>query len=227
MNSRMKMFGISMVVALCTFSACKKKKTEMTPGAGSPVVSGSDTAGSGSAMAGSGSDTGAGSGSAMAGSDGSAGSGSAAPAAPTAAIKLDALPAGWDRADEADGGKLETVVAVNQSKFPVDNAEFTFAFNPVVGDNLPTDPAKYGEWFALEMKTKVEKTEKIGDAHYFLFAGPRDAKDADKLWHVVKKVGDKLWWCGGDAYRNADYNKIPKERDKVIGEAKKICASMN
>jgi len=228
MTTRRKLIGISTVVALCAISGsgCKKKKTEAPPDKGS-ASSGSAMAGSassGSAMAGSGSES---AGAGAAGSGSAASSGSAAP--PTAAIKFDELGAGWERTDEADGGRLGYVAAVNDSKFPVDNAEFQFTFGPLdgfEGDDLPTDPAKYGDWNALEMKTKVDKTEKIGDAHYFAFFGPRDATDEDKYFQVVKKLGDKLWLCGGSLYKGADYNKIPKVRDEVLANAKKICASM-
>ena len=140
---------------------------------------------------------------------------------PTAAVKLD-VPESWDRIDNDDGGRLETYAAVNDSKFPVDNATFTFEYGPAAA-GAPSDAAKFGEWHALEMKTKVEKTEAIGDATYFAFAG--DAKDG-KYWLVVKKVGDKLWQCGGSTYQDADYNKIPKVRDEHLAIAKKICASM-
>jgi hypothetical protein len=148
----------------------------------------------------------------------------AAPVSPSAAIKLDNVPDDWNRTDEADGGTLEGYAAVNQSKFPVDNAQFTFHFGPAP-DGAPAEPAKFGEWFALELKTKAEKTEKLGDATYYLFTGPKGG-DGDKVWHVVKLLGDKLYQCGGPTYAAGDYKHIPKESAAMVATAKKICASM-
>jgi hypothetical protein len=186
--------------ALCAFVGCKKKQTENAPPAdkGTAVASGSAPAPDAAEAVNA--DTGA---------------------APTAGIKFDNLPESWERTDDADGGKLENMVAVNDSKFPVDNALFTFTFKPVTAAGAPTDAAKYGEWHALATKTKVDKTENIGDAHYYAFADP-----VDPSWVVIKKVGDKLWQCGGSLYQDADYNKIPKIRDEQLALAKKICASM-
>src|SRR5690349_714493 len=66
-----------------------------------------------------------------------------APAKP--AIKLGELPSGWERSDEADGSvKLEYVAAVNDSKFPVDNAVFTFTVDQLPAD-APKDAAAYGD----------------------------------------------------------------------------------
>lgn len=232
MNARMKLISISLVVALCAVVGCKKKQSEPAPGSGTATA----MAGSGSAMAGSGTaDTAGSAGAAGSGDTGSAagsadatgsaaGSGSAAATGPSAAVKLDELPAGWERSDEADGGKLETVVAVNDSKFPVDNAMFTFTFGPVTGDGAPTDPTKYGAWQAAQTKAKLDKAEAMGDAQYVTFSGP---EKGEKSFRVVKKLGDQLWSCGGSLYQDADYNKIPKVRDEAVAAAKKLCASMN
>ena len=213
----MKRTGISIVIALCAVGGCKKKQTEKQaePAPTTPTTPAPKPVEPAPPVA-------AGSGSAIDSKDTIAGSQSKSP---TAVLKLD-LPSSWDRIDNDDGGRLETVIGVNDSKYPVDNAQFTFEYGPAA-DNAPTDPSKYGEWHSLEMKTKVDKTGKIGDATYYAFFGPRDAKADDKYWSVVKKVGDKLWTCGGSLYKGGDMEKIPKERDKVIAEAKKICASMN
>jgi hypothetical protein len=139
------------------------------------------------------------------------------PSPAKAAIKLGELPSGWERSDEADGSvKLEYVAAVNDSKFPVDNAVFTFTV-----DQLPAgaskDAAAYGDWLAGETKQKVIKTEKLSDGVYYEF----ESKD-DKSFQLVKTSGVR---CGGSLYRDADYNKIPKVRDAVLADAKKLCAS--
>jgi hypothetical protein len=150
----------------------------------------------------------------------------AKPSAPTAAIKLAELPAGWDRTDEGDTAKLEYVAATNETRFPVDNAMFTFTLGVVADAAAPKDAAAYGEWHAGQMKDKVLKTEKLGDATYFEFHGPRDAKEADRYFQVVTTAGGKLLHCGGSLYRDKDYNQIPKIRDAVIAQAKQLCASM-
>jgi hypothetical protein len=148
------------------------------------------------------------------------------PKAPAmAAIKVD-LPAGWDRTEQADGtSTLEYVAGVNDSKFPVDNAVFKFAITPIEGDDtLPADPAEFGSWYAMNWKIKLNKTEKLGDAVFFEFSGPSGTTPED--FTVVAKVNGKLVSCGGSVYRDADYNKIPKVRDEVIAQVKKICATM-
>jgi hypothetical protein len=140
------------------------------------------------------------------------------PAAPAkAAIKLGDLPSGWDRSDEADGSvKLEYVAAVNDSKFPVDNAVFTFTIDQLPAA-APKDAAAYGDWLAGETKQKVIKTEKLSDGVYYEF----ESKD-DKSFQLVKTSGVR---CAGSLYRDTDYNKIPKVRDAVLADAKKVCAS--
>jgi len=155
-----------------------------------------------------------------------AGGGSAPPpASVSAAVKFGYLPGDWTRTDDAGGGKLEYVAAVNQSDFPVDNAVFTFGFLPVSGEALPTKPAEYGSWWALQTKTKVNKTEKLGDAYCFEFPDPNPASN-EPTFTVAVNVRGQVWQCGGTLYRDKDHNKIAKVRDKVIAEAKKICASM-
>jgi hypothetical protein len=139
--------------------------------------------------------------------------------AATVAIKLDELPTAWGREDAPDGtSKLEVVEGVNGSKFPVDNAVFSFTLGPVTGGNLPKDAAAYGEWHAGQTKTKVEKTEKLGDAVYYEFAAGHFA--------VVTTVNGTLVSCGGSLYRDKDYDQIPKVRAAVLAQAKKLCASM-
>jgi len=152
----------------------------------------------------------------------------ATPAAkPVATIALAPLPSGWERTDQADGSaKLELVAATNETKFPADNAVFTFTLGVVTDPGAPKDAAAYGEWHAGEMKDKVLKTEKLGDATYFEFHGPRDAKEADRYFVVVASAGGKLLRCGGSLYRDKDYNQIPKIRDAAIAQAKQLCASM-
>jgi hypothetical protein len=198
-----KLLGLGVVVALCGCKKSSKPEPAPTPPTGSdasaPATAPVDAAAAAPVAV-----------------------DAAAPA--SAAIKLDHVPDDWTRTDEADGGTLEGYAAVNESKYPVDNAQFTFQFGPSP-DGAPADPAKFGEWFALEMKTKIEKTENLGDATYYVFAGPKGG-DGDKLWHVVKKLGDKLYQCGGPMYAAGDYKHIPKERAAMVATAKKICASM-
>jgi len=206
----MKKLALMTVVLM---AACGSKKD---PGAGSATTaSGSASAtgsapaagsgsapavGSGSAPAGSGSDT------AMAGS----GSGSANTMIDDPGIKFDKLPDGW----EAGEGKLDTFEAVNDSKFPVDNAVFVFEYGLDAKD-LPADPKAY---IAVLEKSgvmeKVTKNEKTPTGHYY--------ESADGFRYVIA-AGDKRINCGGSLYKNEDYNKIPKERDAVIEKAKKIC----
>jgi len=145
------------------------------------------------------------------------------PARPTApargAIKLADLPDGWTRSDGPDGAaKLEYVAAVNETKFPVDNAVFSFDLGVVDDAAAPTDPAAYGEWQAGEMKDKVLKTEKLGDAVYFEFRGNH--------FQIVTTGGSKLLRCGGSLYRDKDYDQIPKIRDAALAQAKQLCATM-
>jgi hypothetical protein len=210
----MRTISISLVTAVLAMSACKKKQNEPKAEPAAPTTAAKPVADPAPAPPAAAPDT-------TASADTIGGSRSKSP---TATLKLD-LPDSWDRIDNDDGGRLETYSAVNDSKFPVDNAVFTFEYGPAAA-SAPSDAAKFGEWHALEMKTKVDKTEVIGDATYYAFAGARGAKDGDKYWLVVKKVGDKLWQCGGSLYNDADYNKIPKERDEQLATAKKICASM-
>ena len=142
----------------------------------------------------------------------------ATPTATQTTIKLADLPSGWERTDEADGTvKLELVAAANQTKFPVDNAVFTFTLGVVTDPGAPRDAAAYGEWHAVQMKDKVLKTEKLGDATYFELPG---------RFEVVTSSGGKLLHCGGSLYRDKDYNQIPKIRDAAIAQAKQLCASM-
>jgi hypothetical protein len=169
-------------VALCAVVGCKNKQADGPPATGSAPATAVDAA-------------------------------AAAPVAIDAAEPVDAVPAsatikldvpeGWDRMDEGDGGTIELMVPTNETKFPVDNALFTFTFGPATGDGTPTE--------------KPVKTEKLGDATHYTFA---------KSWLVVTKLGDKVWQCGGSDYKDADYNKIPKIRDEAVATAKKICASM-
>ena len=191
-------------------AACGGKKNEQegketapppTPTPGSSTASGSGS-GSGSAAAGSGSAAaGSGSGTAMAGS----GSGSAAP---DDGIKFDKLPDGW----EAGGGKLDTFEAVNDSKFPVDNASFVFEY-AVEAKDMPTDPKEYAA--VLDKGGfKVTKNEKTANGHYY---------ESEDAFRYVVVAGDKRIHCGGSLYKSDDYNKIPAVRDKVVAEAKKIC----
>ena len=189
-------------------AACGGKKNEQegketaptpTPTPGSSTASG---AGSGSAPAGSGSAaTGSGSATVAAGS----GSGSAAP---DDGIKFDKLPDGWD----AGGGKLDTFEAVNDSKFPVDNASFVFEY-ALEPKDMPTDPKEYAA--VLDKGGfKVTKNEKTANGHYY---------ESEDAFRYVVVAGDKRINCGGSLYKSDDYNKIPKVRDAVVAEAKKIC----
>jgi hypothetical protein len=207
-----KLALIALVLAACGGKKNEQegKETAPTPtptpgsstGSGSAAASGSATAGSGSATAGSGSATaGSGSSTAMAGS----GSGSAAP---DDGIKFDKLPDGW----EAGGGKLDTFEAVNDSKFPVDNASFVFEY-AVEAKDMPTDPKEYAA--VLDKGGfKVTKNEKTANGHYY---------ESEDAFRYVVVAGDKRIHCGGSLYKSDDYNKIPAVRDKVVAEAKKIC----
>lgn len=162
--------------------------------------------------------TGSGSDSQPAPAGSGAAAGSAAPTSSTA-IRFAESTEGWSRTDDAEGGQLE---------HDADGAIFTVKFRPVETDGEPApEPAAYGSWYSLQFKTKVDKTEKLGDAVYFEFFGPRDAKPEDKTWEVVKKVNGVLWTCGGSRYLEEGYDEIPQVREVALAEAKKICASMN
>lgn len=212
------------LVAVGLLAACGGKKD---PGTGSatgsstasgsapagsgaaPAGSGSAPAGSGSAPAGSGSDTAAGSGS---GSNVAAGSGSGQ-LIDDPGIKFEKLPDGW----ESGGGKLDTFEAVNESKFPVDNATFIFEYG-LDSKDLPADPKEYAA--VLEKSgamEKITKSEKTANGHYY---------ESAHAFRYVVVAGDKRIHCGGPLYNDSahkDYDTIPKVREKVIADAKKIC----
>lgn len=209
------------LIAVVLIAACGGKKKDDKPAEGSSTAtaSGSAPAGSGSAaQAGSGSAAaaGSGSGSAVAAGSGSdapnaventgsgAGSGSAAPDP----VKFDKLPDGW----QAGEGKLDTFEAVNESKFPVDNASFVFEYG-VEAKDMPTEPKEYA---AILEKSgfKAIKTEKTPTGMYF---------ESEDSFRYSVGSGDKRVYCGGSLYKSDDYNKIPAVRDKVIAEAKKLC----
>lgn len=138
-----KLALIAVLLAACGGKKDKPEGKETPPTTGTAAGSGSATAGAGSgsapAPAGSGSAAGSGSDTMAAGSG--SGSGSSAGSGSAVAddgIKFDKLPDGWD----AGGGKLDTFEAVNDSKFPVDNASFVFEYS-VEAKDMPTDPKEY------------------------------------------------------------------------------------
>ncbi|HEY5936956.1 MAG TPA: hypothetical protein VIU61_20040 [Kofleriaceae bacterium] len=116
-------------------------------------------------------------------------------------IKFTGVPEDWTAQD----GKIEFFVAVNESKFPVDNATFEF---------------EYG------FETKLPTNEKDFDKKSKTPGGALYESSKDKSWRYVldNGTGPKIV-CGGSGYRSDDYNKIPKERDAAIAKAKKVCAS--
>lgn len=128
-----------------------------------------------------------------------------APPVPTAddvsKIKFTGAPEDWTVAD----GKIEFFVAVNESKFPVDNATFEFQYG--FETKLPTVEADYDKKSKVPGGMLLEST-KTKTFRYVLDNG----------------TGPKIV-CGGSLYRDTDYNKIPKERDGAIAQAKKVCAS--
>ncbi len=203
----MKKLGlIAVLLAACGGKKDKPEGKETPPTTGSSTATGSGSAGSGSAPAGSGSGSaGSGSDTMAAGSGSGAGSGSAVV---DDGIKFDKLPDGWD----AGEGKLDTYEAVNDSKFPVDNASFVFEY-AVDPKDMPTDPKEYAA--VLDKGGfKVTKNEKTANGHYY--------ESADAFRYVVV-AGDKRIHCGGPLYNSDDYNKIPEVRNRVVAEAKKIC----
>ncbi len=198
-------------------AACGGKKENKDPGTGS--ATGSSTA-SGSAMAGSGSAEGSGSAAAGSGSDVAAGSGSGSGAGSGSGqliddpgIKFDNLTGGWQAGD----GKLDTFEAVNESEFPVDNATFVFEYG-LDSKDLPADPKEYAAVLEKSgVMEKIVKQEKTANGHYY--------ESAHGFRYVIN-AGDKRIHCGGPLYNDdahKDYEKIPKVRDKVVAEAKKIC----
>ncbi len=129
-----------------------------------------------------------------------------APPVPAAAddvskIKFTGAPEDWTVAD----GKIEFFVAVNESKFPVDNATFNFEYG--YETKLPTVEADYDKKSKVPGGMLLESTK-------------------NKTFRFVldNGTGPKIV-CGGSLYRDDDYNKIPKDRDAAIAKVKKVCAS--
>lgn len=212
----MNRLGLLVVAVLAACGSKDKGKDKdtgsTTPPAGSSTATGSAT-GSAAATAGSGAGSSAGSdaGSAGSGSDVAAGSGSGSgsgSAAPDDGITFDKLPDTW----QASGGQLDTYEAVNESKFPVDNASFIFEYGLDAAD-MPADPKAYAAVLD-KAGMKVIKFEKTPNGHYF---------ESDDAFRYVIVAGDRRIHCGGSLYKNDDYDKIPKIRDRVVGEAKRIC----
>jgi len=123
------------------------------------------------------------------------------PAHDVSKIKFTGAPEDWTVAD----GKIELFVAVNESKFPVDNATFQFQYG--FEDSSPTTDADF------DKKSKVP-----GGALY------ESTKQKTFRYVLDNGSGPKIV-CGGSLYRDTDYNKIPKERDAVIAKVKKVCAT--
>lgn len=210
----MNRLGLLVVAVLAACGSKDKGKDKdtgsTTPPAGSSTATGSAT-GSAAATAGSGAGSSAGSdaGSAGSGSDVAAGSGSGSgSAAPDDGITFDKLTDTW----QASGGQLDTYEAVNESKFPVDNASFIFEYGLDAAD-MPADPKAYAAVLD-KAGMKVIKFEKTPNGHYF---------ESDDAFRYVIVAGDRRIHCGGSLYKNDDYDKIPKIRDRVVGEAKRIC----
>jgi hypothetical protein len=130
-----------------------------------------------------------------------------APAVPT--VTFGTLPTGWT----AEGGKLGVVVGVNDSKFPGDNAVFDFEYSLQPKGALPDDPAAHKEALA-KSGMKIVADRKVANGHYY--------ESADHFRYFLE-AGDQRISCGGSLYKNPDYNKIPKERDAAVAEAKKLC----
>ncbi|MEO8705032.1 MAG: hypothetical protein ABI867_33575 [Kofleriaceae bacterium] len=137
-----------------------------------------------------------------------------APAMPVAVVAFGTVPEGWSMDDSATAMSL--VVAVNQSKFPVDNAVFAVEFG-LEEDATPKDAKAYAAWLGTTKSFKVTKTTAAPAGKYY------ESKDA---FRYALEVDGKRVWCGGSLYKTADYNKIPKDRDAAVTSAKKLCASV-
>jgi hypothetical protein len=222
---------VTMLAMTLALVACGGKKDKDGGGgttgssAGSSTNAGTGSAATGSAATGSaatGSDTGSAAGSAAgsataegSGAGSGAGSGSDAPLADVkdSGVKFgEKLPEGWF----ATGAQLDYVEAVNESQFPADNAHFVFDYG-IDDPTLPKDPKEYRA--ALEKGLggeKIIKEEKLANGYYY--------ETAQAFWYVID-AGDKRIHCDGSLYKDSDYEKIAKIRDKVVATAKKICAS--
>lgn len=137
------------------------------------------------------------------------------PVAPGPKLTFGTVPEGWSP-DEDPANRMTLVVAVNETKFPVDNALFSvdYGFEP---DTAPKDPTAYAAWLDKEQNFKVAKTEAVPRGHYF------ESKDR---FHYSLEHGNVRVFCGGSLYKDADYNKIPKIRDASVKAAKQLCASV-
>jgi hypothetical protein len=212
------------LIAITLCAACGSKKSPPPdPGSGTATMAGTGSApaGSGSAPAGSGS---AGSGSDMAGSGSddhthatvATGSGSGSgQLIDDPGIDFDDIPKGWEHGH----GKLDEFVAVNDTGFPTDNAAFVFEYS-IDPPTMPTDPKEYAALLEKSgVMEKIIKSEPTKNGHYY---------ESAHAFRYVVVAGDKRIHCGGSLYNDPahkDYDKIPKQRDKAIAEAKKICAT--
>lgn len=227
---------VTMLAMTLAVVACGGKKDKdggggtTASGSGPSMAGGSGSgpsmAGSGPSMAGgSGSDSAAGSGSAAgtgSGSDNHRHAGSDTPKGDkdhTGADLKDSgvtfaekLPDGWI----ATGLQLDHVEAVNDSKFPADNAHYVFDYG-LDDPSMPKDPKEY--LVVLEKALggeKITKDDKLKNGHYY--------ETAHNFRYVIE-AGDKRIHCGGSLYKDPDHDKIAKVRDAVVANAKKICAS--
>jgi hypothetical protein len=217
------------LIAITLCAACGSKKspppdpgsgTASTPTAGTgsaPAAgTGSAPAGSGTTPAGSGSDMAAGSGSDHTHATVATGSGSGSgQLIDDPGINFDNLTPEWEHGH----GKLDTFVPVNESKFPVDNAAFVFEYS-LDPPTMPTDPKEYAALLEKSgVMEKIVKSEPQKNGHYY---------ESAHAFRYVIVAGDKRIHCGGPLYNDPahkDYDAIPKERAKVIADAKKICAT--
>jgi hypothetical protein len=133
---------------------------------------------------------------------------------PAPTVTFEAVPEGWTLDEEPN--RMTLVVAVNETKFPVDNALFRVEFG-LEDEAAPKDAKGYAAWLATAKSFQVTKTTKAKGGTYF------ESKDA---FRYALEVAGKRVWCGGSLYKNADYNKIPKIRDASVTAAKKLCAGV-
>lgn len=145
-------------------------------------------------------------------------------------VMSQALPAGWTREDDEYGAAFVKVVAVNESKFPVDNAEFRIRVAPITcDDECPTRGEDFGSYTAQTVKDSVKKTEPRGTAVYYEAVSKNESDEGvtyDEGFYFAYIFNGAPWTCGGSLYRDKDFDKIPKIRAAALKEATAICESI-
>jgi hypothetical protein len=130
-----------------------------------------------------------------------AGSGAASAGSP---IKFDRVPAGWEVGD----GKLRLVVAVNGTRFPVEDRD------------PPKGRLEYAAWLGrgwqAGMLDQVTKSAAVPGGFYF---------ETKQRFRFLIDAGDERIVCGGSRYDDEDHDKIASIRDGAVAAAKMLCAS--